>query len=895
MTTELSTRYNPKEVEDKWYRHCLDKGYFASSVNKSREPFVIVIPPPNVTAELHMGHALNNTIQDIFVRWHRMRGREVCWLPGTDHAGIATQNVVERKLAREGKTRFDLGRKEFVNEVWRWRAEYGDTIITQLKRLGCSCDWNRTRFTMDEGLSRAVRAAFVRLYERGYIYRGKYLVNWCPRCTTALSNEEIDHEQRHGKLWYIKYPFEDGSGFVTVATTRPETMLGDTAVAVNPKDERYTHLVGKMLVLPIIGRKIPVIADYVVEKEFGTGCVKVTPAHDQNDFEIGIRHGLERINILNDNGTLNENAGPHAGEDRFEARDRIVQELRSQGLLEKIEPHLHSVGRCDRCKTDLEPYLSEQWFVKMKPLARAAIDASRAGKVTFHPARWEKVYLSWLENVRDWCISRQIWWGHPIPVWHCTDCGGMTVAEDEPNRCAECGSADIQQDPDVLDTWFSSGLWPFSTFGWPSEDAAAELDYYYPTDLLVTAREIIYLWVARMVMMGLEFMGEVPFSDVYINATILDGQGRRMSKSLGNGVNPLDLIEKYGTDAVRFALIALSTEGQDVKLSFDKFETGRNFANKLWNAARFVMMNLDDFKPLEAVEPDQLAFEDRWILSEAARVIGEATEAFEGLHLNPALSAIYDFTWHSFCDWYVELVKSRLEGGDRADRRNAQAVLAWCLDATLRLLEPFMPFVTEGIWHNLATVAPRRGLGRLAPAEVTESVMIAPWPEPPELGDGARIACRMALVQDVIRGIRNIRAEMNIPRKTPLTVVTSTTGDVEPPGEAQTVLVKRLANVSEVTVGRGLAKPPASATCVLEGATVYVPLAGVIDIEAEKRRLSARLKKLEGELAGCRRKLANPSFVEKAKPEVVERERTRRAELSARIEDLEQHIADLEA
>jgi len=897
MTTDLSTRYDPTQVEEKWYRHCIEKGYFASSVNKAREPFVVVIPPPNVTAELHMGHALNNTIQDIVVRFKRMSGRETCWLPGTDHAGIATQNVVERKLAARGKTRFDMGREKFVEEVWRWRDEYGNAIINQLKRLGCSCDWDRTRFTLDEGLSEAVRVAFVRLYEEGYIYRGKYLINWCPRCTTALSNDEIEHEEREGHLWHIKYPLEDGSGFVTVATTRPETMLGDTAVAVNPKDERYTELVGKTLVLPIVARRIPIISDYAVEKEFGTGCVKVTPAHDLNDFEIGARHNLEQVNILNDDGTLNENAGIYAGIDRFEARTRIVEQLQGEGLLEKTEPHHHSVGCCYRCKTDVEPYLSEQWFVKMKPLAATAIQASREGKVAFHPARWEKVYLSWLENVRDWCISRQLWWGHRIPVWYCRDCGKMTVSREDPTACAHCESASIEQDPDVLDTWFSSALWPFSTFGWPDEDAKREVDYYYPTDLLVTARDIIYLWVARMVMTGIKFMGRVPFSDVYIHGTILDEQGRRMSKSLGNGVDPIKLIDKYGTDAVRYALIALSTEGQDLKLSYEKFDTGRNFANKLWNVARFVMMNLADFEPPTDITQADLALEDRWILAEAARVVREATEALEGFHLNRALSAIYDFTWHSFCDWYVEWAKSRLNGA--SDRRTAQAVLAWCLDTVLRLVHPFMPFVTEELWHNLAEAAPIRGLGKKASAPVAESVTIAQWPQAKGLESAPEIASRMPLVQEVIRAIRNIRADMNIPAKTVLSPSVSVHGhaELEPLNEVEAELVARLANVTDVQSGVDLPKPPASAAYILQDASVsvYVPLAGVIDIAAEKVRLNTRLAKLVGQQAGSRRKLENPSFVEKAKPEVVARERARDEDLAAGIKEVKQHIADLEA
>ncbi|MGB4483327.1 MAG: valine--tRNA ligase, partial [bacterium] len=740
----LSTVYNPRVVEDKWYQYWMEGDYFRPTIDPEQEPFTIVIPPPNVTGALHMGHALDNTIQDVLIRWKRMTGVPTLWLPGTDHAGIATQARVVESLAQEGLTPQDLGREKFLERTWQWKEQYGGRIIEQLKRLGASCDWSRERFTMDEGCSRAVREVFVSLFEKGLIYRGDYIVNWCPQCGTAISDIEVEHEEEEGKLWHFRYPLIDGEGYVTVATTRPETILGDTAVAVHPEDERYRDLVGKRLVLPGVGRQIPIVADPYVDPEFGSGAVKVTPAHDPNDFLIGLRHGLEQVVVMAPDGTMNENAGKYQGMDRLECREALVADFDREGYLVKVEDHLHAVGHCSRCDTTIEPLLSKQWFVRMKPLAEPALEAVRQGQIRFVPERFTKIYCDWLENIRDWCISRQLWWGHRIPVWYCQDCDEIIASREDLNQCPHCGG-EVEQDPDVLDTWFSSALWPFSTLGWP--DDTEDLNYFYPTSVLVTGRDIIFFWVARMIFMGLEFMQEEPFREVLIHGLVLDSQGRKMSKSLGNGIDPLEVIEEYGADTLRFMLMTSTTPGNDMRFYWERVENCRNFANKIWNASRFALMNLTDFQP-EGIEEDQLAYSmaDRWILSRLNRTIARVTEELEEYQLGEAATTLYEFIWGEFCDWYIEMIKPRLYAKEDGEgRRTSQYVLWKVLETTLRLLHPFMPFITEEIWQHLPHGGP--------------SICVAPWPE---AGDtDPAVEEEMERIMAVIRGVRNIRAEMN--------------------------------------------------------------------------------------------------------------------------------------
>lgn len=898
MKTVLAKQYNPKEIENKWYQFWEDNTVFHSEPDTTRKPYTIVIPPPNVTGVLHMGHALNNIIQDILIRWRRMQGFNSLWMPGTDHAGIATQNVVERELANKRLKREDMGRERFIEEVWKWKNQYGSTIITQLKKLGSSCDWARERFTMDEGLSAAVKETFVLLYERGLIYKGKYIINWCPRCCTALADDEVEHEEHEGNLWHIKYPFRDAPHlYFIVATTRPETMLGDVAVAVNPKDDRYKDMIGEVLTLPVVGRELPIIADDFVDPSFGTGAVKVTPAHDPNDFEIGKRHNLTPLAVMQNNGIMNEHAGDYEGMDRFECREALIEELKLKKLIEIVVPHKHSIGHCYRCHTVIEPFISDQWFVKMRPLADAAIQASQKKSVSFFPDRWEKIYLSWLENVRDWCISRQIWWGHRIPAWYCRDCGAINVSHNVPEKCSRCNGTALKQDEDVLDTWFSSALWPFSTLGWPEK--TSELDYYYPTSTLVTDRGIIYFWVARMVMMGLEIMRNAPFSHVYIHGTILDEQGRKMSKSLGNGIDPLVMIEKYGADAVRFSIIILTTEGQDIKLSESKFEMGRNFTNKLWNAARFIIMNLegkqepeqkqghsptaDSIKHTGTGHKASLRFEDRWILSRLNSTIEACTNSLEQFKFNDAAMKIYDFTWHSFCDWYLEIIKARLyEPLNTDDKKLVQTILAKVFNQILHLLHPFIPFITEELWQNLKGVLTENNIDIQEDIQ-SKSIMYDVWPKVNMQHDDRDAERVMAILQDIIRAIRNIRSKMNIKEKQTLSAVISISGDGEYALEEHAELLKRMANLEHVKIGKDIPRPDNSACEVIGQIQTFVPLEEIIDPATEKERQLKHLRQLEYHLQIVRSKLENKNFATKAPEHVVKMEQNREKELSEQI------------
>lgn len=898
MAKELSPRYEPARIEDRVYRLWEKRGLFHTEPDRAGTAYTIAIPPPNVTAELHMGHALNNTLQDIFVRFRRMQGFNALWLPGTDHAGIATQNIVEREVAREGLHRQDLGRERFVARVWQWKEQYGNRIINQLRRLGCSCDWDRLRFTMDEGLSRAVLETFVRLHQKGLIYRGKYIVNWCPRCRTALSDIEVEHDDHEGSLWYVRYPVRGSPDeHVTVATTRPETMLGDTAVAVHPEDGRYKDLIGRTLILPILNREIPVIADDWVDRAFGTGAVKVTPAHDPNDFVLARRHDLPAVVVIDEDGKMTLAAGEqYEGMDRFECREALVEDLHQRGHLAKVEPHRHSIGHCERCHTVVEPFLSDQWYVKTKPLAQMATEAAESGRVKFHPPRWKDFYLSWLAEARDWCISRQIWWGHRLPVYYCVACEHPVIAREAPERCPECAGRDFRQDEDVLDTWFSSALWPFSTLGWP--DQTEDLKRYYPTDTLVTARDIIYFWVARMVMMGMEFMGDVPFRDVYIHGTILDEQGRKMSKSLGNGIDPVDMIERFGADAVRFSLVTLATEGQDLRLSESKFEMGRNFANKIWNACRFALMNL---KPSRARRPDHAAlaagrkFEDLWILSRLQAAVEFVTSNLEAFRTHEAAQALYDFLWHEFCDWYVEIVKPRLQrGAAPAERAVARETLAGVLDESLRLLHPFAPFLTEEVWQHLKARARRASLLAAASMEA-EALIVAAWPA----GDPARrredLEAEMALLQDVVRAVRNVRKEKGLSDRTQVAVTIAAPDErTNAVIEAHKDFLMQMAVLERMEHGVQAPKPPRCATTVVGTMELFLQLEGLIDIEAERQRLQKQRAEVEDHIESIEAVLTDAGFLANAPDEVVRQRRERGEELRAQLTKIIQNLADLE-
>jgi valyl-tRNA synthetase len=877
--TEMPSAYEPHAVESRWYGYWEKQGYFHARTGSDRPSFSQVIPPPNVTGVLHMGHALNNTLQDVIARRRRMQGFEVLWMPGTDHAGIATQNVVERQLEKEGTDRHAVGRDGFVKRVWEWKEQYGGTIISQLKRLGCSCDWERERFTMDEGCSLAVRTVFKELYDEGLIYRGKYIINWCPRCHTALSDIEVEHEEKNGHLWFIKYPFADGAGGVVVATTRPETMLGDTAVAVHPGDGRYAEVVGKTLILPLLDRRIPIITDEFVDPAFGTGAVKVTPAHDPNDFEIGLRHDLEQVNVMNPDATINENGGPYGGLDRYAAREAVVADLKDRGLLEKITDHLHAVGHCYRCGTDVEPYLSTQWFVKMESLAREGIDAVRDERITFTPRRWEKIYFDWMENIRDWCISRQLWWGHRIPVWYCDDCGRIVVEVEQPAACP-CGSHNLRQDPDVLDTWFSSGLWPFSTMGWPEKTAT--LERFYPTSVLTTAFDIIFFWVARMIMLGLRFMDDVPFREVFVTALVRDYEGKKMSKSSGNVIDPIDIIEVYGTDALRFTLASIAVPGRDINLSEERIEGNRNFVNKLWNAARLVLSNLDGFEPggvdLSAADLD---LADRWITSRLADTISRADGAMDSYNFSVAGKALHQFFWGDFCDWYLELVKIRLYRGTEEEKLMSQAVAYRVLECSLRLLHPFMPFVTEELWQMLP------GTGA--------SIMVARWPSAQEFEKDAEAEKQMSFIQSLVVAVRSARSEHTIPPSAKVDAVFVCTDD-----ERLGLLTERrhyletMAGLGSVELSGEVPEGQFPMRAVIEGAEAYLSWDRGVDPKEEIDRLARRLKKVEEDLERTTAKLASDGFVKKAPPDVVERERQKHEQLLERRDKLNHQIEALE-
>ncbi len=882
---ELAKTYDPKRVEDKWYRFWEENDLFRADPNPEKKPYVIMMPPPNVTGILHMGHALQDSVQDALIRYHRMKGFEALWMPGTDHAGIATQNVVERELAQKGIRKEELGREKFLQEVWKWKEKHGGIISIQKRRLGDSPDWHRERFTMDEGMSRAVAEAFVRLYEEGLIYRGDYIVNWCPRCRTAISDEEVDHRETDGHLWFIKYPLKDSDETITVATTRPETMLGDTAVAAHPDDERYRHLRGKTALLPVLGRELKIIFDEFVDPGFGTGLVKVTPAHDPNDFEMGKRHRLPAVKVLDERGMMTAEAGPDfEGMDRFECRDALVQRLQDHGLIEKIEKHKHAVGHCQRCKTMIEPYLSRQWFVKMQPLAQPAIAAVREGRVKFVPKRWEKVYLAWLENIRDWCISRQLWWGHRIPVYRCKDCGYEWAAAEKPQKCPQLDSKNIEQDPDVLDTWFSSWLWPFSTLGWPEDNE--DYRYFYPTDVLVSGYDIIFFWIARMIMAGIYFTGKEPYHTVYITGMIKDELGRWMSKSLGNGIDPLEMIEQYGADAVRYSLVVLTTEGQDIKLAPSRFEMGRNFANKIWNAARFLLMQERPDR-FTTCEPPELKLEDRWILSRQQAMLKTVKRKIDRFKLNEALLAIYDFTWHDFCDWYVELIKPRLyQSDDPREREGTLALALRIFETALRALHPFMPFITEELWQEIVSI---EGLD----LEVVRphSIMRQPYPEADPKRVDRKSEEEMELLQSVIQAVRNIRSEMRVPPQAKADLLVKGETAVVARLRERFDILRTAANIARLE--EISAPPKTAASTVLDSLEIYVPLEGLIDLDVERNRLDKEIARCEKMLDGVNRKLQNASFLAKAPPEIVEREREKLQDLTQTLRKLKRNRQNL--
>ena len=874
---ELPKVYEPQQVEGRIYRMWMDNDCFKATPDPDKKPFSIVMPPPNVTGQLHMGHAMDATLQDILTRFKRMQGYEALWLPGTDHAGIATQIKVEEELrTKEGLTRYDLGREKFLQRVWEWKEKYGNRIVEQQKKMGASCDWSRSRFTMDEGCSRAVRETFCELYDKGLIYKGSRIINWCPHCLTALSDAEVEYVDKPGHLWYIRYPLADGSGDIVVATTRPETMMGDTGVAVNPEDEKFKHLIGKKCILPIMNREIPIVGDEYCEIGFGTGAVKMTPAHDPNDFEVGLRHNLEVIRVIADDGTINENGGPYNGMDRYECRNAIVKDLEEQGYLVKTEPYSHNVGTCYRCHNDVEPLISAQWFVKMEPLAKEAIRVVQDGTIKFVPERFTKTYINWMENVHDWCISRQLWWGHQIPAWYCDDCGHINVSREDPSKCEKCGSMHLTREEDVLDTWFSSALWPFSTLGWPDLDSA-DLKYWYPTSVMVTGYDIIFFWVARMIFSGMEQMKKEPFKTVFIHGLVRDDKGRKMSKSLGNGIDPLEMAEKYGADALRFNLITGNSPGNDTRFYVEKCEAMRNFANKIWNASRFVMMNLT----IDHVElPEQLELEDKWVLSKLNTLVKEVTDNMDAFEIGVASAKVYDFIWDTYCDWFIELCKARLTGEDERSKVNAQNVLCYVLIETLKLLHPFMPFITEEIHQALPHTAEDKG----------EFIMLQKWPEYRDELSFPQEEEAMGLIIDAITAIRARRNEMNVaPSKKVHYTIATAHADTFARGIP---FFKRLASASDVTVAdANIPTPDGSIEVVTHAARVLMPLAELVDFEKELARIAKEKANAEKQLAGIENKLSNQGFIAKAPEAVVNGAREDAAKLRALIEKLDASAA----
>ena len=873
MAKELAKQYDPKNVEDRIYKTWLDGKYFHAEVDEKKNPYTIVIPPPNITGQLHMGHALDNTLQDILIRFRRMQGFDTLWLPGTDHASIATEAKIVEAMKAEGISKEDLGREGFLERAWDWKAQYGGRIIEQLKKMGSSCDWDRERFTLDEGCSKAVKEVFVNLYEKGLIYRGERMINWCTHCKTSISDAEVEHEEKDGNFWHLRYPFVDGTGYIEVATTRPETIPGDTGVAVHPDDERYKDIIGKMVVIPVIGREIPIVADTYAKMDKGTGAVKITPAHDPNDFEVGLRCDLPILNVMTDDGFMNEDAGKYAGMNLMECRKAIIADMDAAGALVKIEPTKHEVGTCYRCHTPVEPRVSKQWFVKMEPLAKPAIEVVREGKVKFIPERFDKIYYNWMENIRDWCISRQLWWGHRIPAWYCEECGEITVSKEDATKCCKCGSEKITQDPDTLDTWFSSALWPFSTLGWPEK--TPELMHYYPTSTLVTGYDIIFFWVARMIFSACEQMGEVPFDTVFIHGIVRDELGRKMSKSLGNGIDPLVVIDQYGADALRLTLATGNSPGNDMRYSEKKVEASRNFCNKIWNAARFILMNLPEDEAAPHI-PSDLALEDKWILSQYNRLTKEVTDNLDKFELGVAVQKLYDFIWDIFCDWYIELAKIRLQkGGDEA--ATARAVLVYVMSETLKLLHPFMPFITEEIWQTL----PHDG----------ETIMKAPWPVFSDELVFAEDEDKMNIIMDAIRAIRNRRGEMNVPPSRKAHVYIAT--EKKDIFSLSALFMQKLASASEVTVGDSF-NIEGSVSIVTADAKIYIPMGDLVDFEAERKRLLKEKETAEKKLQQINGKLNNPGFLAKAPANVIETQKADAEKLTEKIKMIDESLAALE-
>ncbi len=874
MSKELAKAYEPQEVEGRIYDFWMKGGYFHAEVDPKKKPYTIVIPPPNITGQLHMGHAWDETLQDILIRWKRMQGYSALWLPGTDHASIATEAKIVEAMREEGLSKEDLGREGFLERAWAWKDKFGGRILEQLKLLGSSCDWDRLRFTMDEGCSKAVRHVFVKLYEEGLIYRGERIINWCPNCKTAISDAEVIFEEQQGSFWHLRYPLADGSGYIQLATTRPETMLGDTAVAVHPEDERYKHLVGKNVILPLVNKEIPIVADEYVEMDFGTGVVKITPAHDPNDFEVGQRHNLPVINVMNEDGSINENGGKYAGLSGMEARKQIVKDLEEGGYLIKVEPLKHNVGTCQRCHTVVEPRVSTQWFVKMEPLAGPAIDVVKDGAIRLIPDRMEKTYYNWMENIKDWCISRQLWWGHRIPAWYCEDCGETIVSETDVDTCPKCGGKHLHQDSDTLDTWFSSALWPFSTLGWP--DNTPELEYFYPTNTLVTGYDIIFFWVARMIFSGLKHTGKAPFDTVLFHGLLRDSQGRKMSKSLGNGIDPVDVINQYGADALRFTLVTGNSPGNDARYSDEKVAASRNFANKIWNAARFIHMNIDGHD-VPCALPESLSLEDQWIVSRFNTVAKEVTENLDKFELGIAVSKLYDFIWDDFCDWYIELAKRPLSGEDQAVAQNTRQVLVWVLTHTLALLHPFMPFVTEEIWQSL----PHDG----------EALIVAPWPQYEEGRAFPQAEAEMKKVMELITAVRTRRSEMNVPpsKKAHLYIETGDTAAFEAEREA----IAKLAYCSAVEIGESFPQAEGSVTVVTAACRGYLPMDDLVDKKAETARLTKELEGAKKQLATAEAKLQNEKFISKAPQNVIDGVKDNAAKLREKVRMIEESLAAL--